>query len=277
MCTEFWPDPIMGDVYFGVAHLTLCYVFPLMIIALCYAMVCKRIWCRQIPGEDHRRRHRPAIKDSPPPENEGTVNSTKTEAPSSSVRQPHSYVLHRARLRALRMLAIVVAAFAIAWLPLYLTFARLKFFAGTISDDELEFWKVMIPIAQWMGSANSCVNPVLYHFLDPRFRIGFRQLLICAPAARRGTGGDLTAPGSRLRIPTPGESVPRLRAPITVNFTKRSPSGGGGGRGISSNNDVNHHEMKVLGPLASAAQRREGSGEEKSSVARSAQHHQEWI
>ena len=52
VCTESWPSPVMGDIYFAVAHLTLCFVFPLAVIGACYALVCRRIWCRKIPGNE---------------------------------------------------------------------------------------------------------------------------------------------------------------------------------------------------------------------------------
>ena len=114
----------------------------------CYALICRRVWRRQIPGSESAV---PA----------GLHGNSQ---------------LRKSKIRALRMVAIVVAAFALSWLPLYLTFSRLKFYTD-LSETEHEFWRVFVPIAQWMSSANSCVNPVLYHFLDPRFRTQFRQLL----------------------------------------------------------------------------------------------------
>ena len=30
----------VGNVYFAVTHLTLCYAHPLVVIALCYALIC---------------------------------------------------------------------------------------------------------------------------------------------------------------------------------------------------------------------------------------------
>lgn len=76
------------------------------------------------------------------------------------------------------MLLAVVVAFTLAWFPLYLTFGMLKL-GPHLSDDQLEVWKNVVPIAQWLSSSNSCVNPILYHFLDRRLRAMFRKKLLC--------------------------------------------------------------------------------------------------
>lgn len=177
MCTEEWPSPVLGDIYFVVAHLVLCYVAPLIVIALCYAMICKKIWCRKIPGCP------PDERSCTPP----TFTSDRSEKGSKDVNRTRKYYsgqdrvnLHRTKVRALRMLAVVVAVFALSWLPFYAAFTRFKL-TREMSAEEIEFWEVAIPFAQWLSSANSCVNPVLYHFLDARFRARFRQLLRQSP------------------------------------------------------------------------------------------------
>ena len=145
----------MEIAYFALTHLTLCYVVPLLVIVVSYVLVGHRIWKRQILGSH----------------------------PSDEVER-QARQLQQTKLRALRMVAIVVAAFALAWLPLYVTFMRLKLFyvfpnSMIPSETEISWLPTVIPIAQWMSSANSCVNPFLYHFLDPRFRYRFKQLLSC--------------------------------------------------------------------------------------------------
>ena len=154
-CTEVWPEPWMEVAYFSFAHLTLCYVVPLLVIVVSYAFVGHRIWKRQILGSH----------------------------PSDEVNR-QARLLQQSKLRALRMVAVVVGAFALAWLPLYATFMRMTL-ANAFnqwdlnSEEDINWWSTVIPIAQWMSSANSCVNPFLYHFFDPRFRSRFRQLLHC--------------------------------------------------------------------------------------------------
>jgi len=40
--------------------------------------------------------------------------------------------------------------------------------------------QVIIPVTQWAGSANSCVNPFIYCFFSHKFRAGFKQLFAAA-------------------------------------------------------------------------------------------------
>lgn len=34
----------------------------------------------------------------------------------------------------------------------------------------------VLPVAQWLGAANSCINPILYAFMNRKFRAGFWHL-----------------------------------------------------------------------------------------------------
>ena len=146
----------MGFIYFVVTHLTLCYIVPLLIIIVSYGFICHRIWKRQMLG------------------------SQPTNEVDERARQ-----LERSKFRGLRMIAAVVAAFAFTWLPLYATFTRNKLanaFTGGVllTETEVNLWYYVIPINQWLSSANSCINPFLYHFRDSKFRFHFRQM-ICGP------------------------------------------------------------------------------------------------
>ena len=141
----------MEFTYFLVAHLTLSYIGPLLVIFVSYVLVFHRIWSRQIPS-------------------------------ASVEMQTASQLLQQSKMRALRMLAAVVMAFFISFLPLYVTFTRfkladLKGSGWEFPNDDDNFWIWFCPVAQWMSSANSCVNPFLYNFLDPRFRSRFQELL----------------------------------------------------------------------------------------------------
>jgi len=91
----------------------------------------------------------------------------------------------KARHGVLKMLGVVTLAFLISWLPLYVIVMRMKF-GESISDYEFNLLNFSMPFAQWLGSTNSCINPVLYAFLNNKFREMFKSLLPSwCPCARR--------------------------------------------------------------------------------------------
>lgn len=59
-----------------------------------------------------------------------------------------------------KMLVVVIIIFVVSWMPLYIIFARLKL-GSELAPWESNFLQYMTPIAQWMGSSNSCINPIL--------------------------------------------------------------------------------------------------------------------
>lgn len=81
------------------------------------------------------------------------------------------------------MLVVVVASFALSWLPLYALFVWVKLGPPPRTPDQEAFISATLPVAQWLGAANSCVNPVLYAFFNRRFRAGFQTVISwCCPS-----------------------------------------------------------------------------------------------
>lgn len=49
---------------------------------------------------------------------------------------------------------------------------------GKVTDpSEEQFLQIATPIAQWLGSSNSCINPILYAFFNKKFRRGFAAII----------------------------------------------------------------------------------------------------
>ncbi len=82
----------------------------------------------------------------------------------------------KARHGVRKMLGIVTLTFLLSWLPLYIIVTRIKF-STHISDWESDILDIAYPLAQWLGSWNSSVNPVLYAFLNNKFREMFRSII----------------------------------------------------------------------------------------------------
>lgn len=81
------------------------------------------------------------------------------------------------------MLLVVVLMFALSWLPLYVIFSRIKF-GGSLSDLEVEIIDIGAPLAQWLANGVSALNPLIYAFLNVKFRRAFTSLF-CGKMLRR--------------------------------------------------------------------------------------------
>nr|XP_024215098.1 neuropeptide SIFamide receptor-like isoform X2 [Halyomorpha halys] len=142
-CTEEWPDRYSESVYFIVAHLFMCYILPLILISICYIMIWKRVVTRTLPGETHAHGEQ---------------------------------LIQKSKMKVIKMLLVVIVLFACSWLPLYIICSRVKL-GGEIGSMELAIIEFFLPIAQWLGTSNSCINPILYAFFNKKFRAGFKAIV----------------------------------------------------------------------------------------------------
>ncbi|XP_054711029.1 neuropeptide SIFamide receptor-like, partial [Uloborus diversus] len=144
VCREVWPTERMGNAYFIVANLILCYLLPLFVIMVCYSFIWIRVWKRKTPGEGEH--------------NNGMIQ--------------------KSRIKVIKMLFTVVLVFMGSWFPLYAIFTRIKVGEPYQENSwEESIIQLLAPFAQWLGASNSCVNPLLYAFFNNRFRAGLVEVL----------------------------------------------------------------------------------------------------
>ncbi|XP_055539864.1 neuropeptide SIFamide receptor-like [Wyeomyia smithii] len=145
ICTELWPSPASESWYFLFANLILCYLGPLLVISICYVIIWKNVAYRKLPRD--------------------LIISRKNE------------VFNQSKVKVIKMVFVVIITFTLSWLPLYTIFCFVKFAGDLIYDDSVQtFIFGILPVAQWLGAANSCINPILYAFMNRKFRAGFRHL-----------------------------------------------------------------------------------------------------
>ena len=145
LCYENWPNGEAGQrSYFLGAIFLCCYSVPLVLIVACYFLIGAKVWRRRAPGEKI-----------------STSNG----------------VVQKSKVKAVKMLCIVVVMFGFSWLPLYVI--RLWSLYGSNNNKELQriVRDIINPIAQWLGSSNSGMNPIIYCFFSKRYRRGFKDTI----------------------------------------------------------------------------------------------------
>lgn len=84
-------------------------------------------------------------------------------------------LVQRSKMKVITMIMYVVVLFALSWLPLYAAFSLIKF--CNLPPAMEKYTIASLPIAQWLGAANSSINPLLYAIFNQRFREGYKALL----------------------------------------------------------------------------------------------------
>lgn len=72
------------------------------------------------------------------------------------------------------MVFVVIITFALSWLPLYTIFCVVKFWDYLLYDEKTQsIVNLILPVAQWLGASNSCINPIVYAYMNRKFRLSF--------------------------------------------------------------------------------------------------------
>ncbi|XP_052068930.1 neuropeptide SIFamide receptor-like [Mytilus californianus] len=145
VCIETYPSETVRKVYF-IGIFVFFYAIPLILIIFCYSFIGFRVWNRNAPG------------------------IFKANG-----------VIHKSKVKVVKMLAVVVIIFFISWLPNYIIQFWVYFEMDQFRDyDSLMFViKYISPVAQWMVVSNSGINPVIYCLFSKKIRLRIKAMLKC--------------------------------------------------------------------------------------------------
>ena len=160
---------------FYASFFTFGYLLPLSLICVLYGFMLKRLLYGVVPGGSQR---------------------------AESI---------RSKKRVTKMVVIVVAIFALCWLPIQVVFMVQNF--GYYSD-EVSYITVQM-VANCLAYMNSCVNPILYAFLSDNFRRSFRKVLCCGV----GTYTKFEYERTNIRIERPERTMPCAQPAINASTT----------------------------------------------------------
>ena len=164
ICSAEWTRPVYREVFVIGVVFVMCYMVPLVVIAGFYAMIGCRVWRRSVRGLRASR---------------ARLN------------------IRRSKVKVLRMLFAVFAVFAVSWLPLYAVELRDLYRGRRTSERHL--LNALRPVAQWLGAANSCVNPFIYCYYSDNFRRGTTRVLQDIACRKHLNQEDFTRTSANVR------------------------------------------------------------------------------
>nr|XP_036675607.1 RYamide receptor isoform X1 [Drosophila suzukii] len=147
ICREIWPSRTQ-EYYYTLSLFALQFVVPLGVLVFTYTRIAIRVWGKRPPGE---------------------AETTRDQR------------MARSKRKMIKMMLTVVVVFTCCWLP----FNILQLL---LNDEEFAHW-VPLPYVwfafHWLAMSHSCYNPIIYCYMNARFRGGFLQIMHRVPGLRR--------------------------------------------------------------------------------------------
>ncbi|CAH1794468.1 unnamed protein product [Owenia fusiformis] len=144
-CTEKW-DPPSRAVNYTMTILTLQYFVPVSVLIFTYIWIGVVIWAKKPPGE---------------------AENNRDQRMAASKR------------KMIKMMITVVIIYAICWLPLH-TITILGDLQPSIWHNQ--YMNVVWICSHWFAMSNSCYNPLVYCWMNAKYRNGFKHVFRkCCP------------------------------------------------------------------------------------------------
>nr|XP_050860932.1 tachykinin-like peptides receptor 99D isoform X2 [Vespula vulgaris] len=152
ICYSVWPDIddnglSFQEYLYNVIFMILTYFLPIGSMTFTYARVGAELWGSQSIGE-------------------------------ATARQLENI---RSKRRVVKMMIVVVVIFAVCWLPFHVYFIITSYLPEITNKPYIQ--EVFLGI-YWLAMSNSMYNPIIYCWMNSRFRRGFAQLFSWCPWVR---------------------------------------------------------------------------------------------
>lgn len=148
ICAEFFPRGERDDYLYSIIIFVVLYTIPLLAMFLCYGAIAHRLWIRKPIGD---------ILANP---------------------QGYGRQINQ-RKKIIKMLITIVLAFTILWFPF---FTVSLYYDLQLHQNDVSYRTVMA-ILQLVGYSNSCINPIIYTFLNNKFQRDF--MVMCSSKPNR--------------------------------------------------------------------------------------------
>ncbi|XP_052268989.1 tachykinin-like peptides receptor 99D [Dreissena polymorpha] len=145
ICFITWP--IETDLAYNYLLLVLNYLLPLLTLVSAYSRVGMELWGSRAIGEE---------------------TSIQTDRVKS-------------KRKVVKMMIVVVLIFGICWLPMHAYYLLTSHYR---SITEYKYIQQIYIIIYLMAMSNSMYNPIIYGWMNSRFREGFIHVFCCCPCRR---------------------------------------------------------------------------------------------
>uniref|UniRef100_A0A182F7J9 G-protein coupled receptors family 1 profile domain-containing protein n=1 Tax=Anopheles albimanus TaxID=7167 RepID=A0A182F7J9_ANOAL len=148
LCYAEWPDGASNhsaqEYAYNIVFMVLTYFLPIGSMTYTYARVGLELWGSKSIGECTQRQ----------------LDNIKSKR------------------RVVKMMMIVVIIFAVCWLPFHFYFIITSYYPELTKKPYIQ--EVYLAI-YWLAMSNSMYNPIIYCWMNSRFRRGFQQFFRCCP------------------------------------------------------------------------------------------------
>nr|BAO01074.1 neuropeptide GPCR A24 [Nilaparvata lugens] len=148
VCYSEWPDGATNESYqeylYNLAFMVLTYFLPISSMSFTYIRVGIELWGSQSIGECTQRQ----------------LENIKSKR------------------RVVKMMIVVVSIFAVCWLPFHAYFIFTSIMPEITNHPSIQDIYLAI---YWLAMSNSMYNPIIYCWMNHRFRRGFKQFFSCCP------------------------------------------------------------------------------------------------
>ncbi|EDW80958.1 uncharacterized protein Dwil_GK11283 [Drosophila willistoni] len=146
VCFMMWPDgrypTSMADYAYNLIILILTYGIPMIVMLICYTLMGRVLWGSRSIGENTDRQ----------------MESMKSKR------------------KVVRMFIAIVSIFAICWLPYHLFFIYAYHNNHVASTKYVQHMYLGF---YWLAMSNAMVNPIIYYWMNKRFRMYFQRIICC--------------------------------------------------------------------------------------------------
>ncbi|XP_035731002.1 tachykinin-like peptides receptor 86C [Vespa mandarinia] len=144
-CFLAWPDGgylnSKTGYFYNLLFLSMTYLIPIVVMAICYTLMGRKLWGSKFIGE---------------------LTHNQKESMKS-------------KRKVVKMFISIVTIFAICWFPYQGFFIFIYHYQDFIQTSYVQHVYLSF---YWLAMSNSMVNPIIYYWMNNRFRVYF-QLIIC--------------------------------------------------------------------------------------------------